>query len=184
MLETVSVSHEDRVLDLGCGYGVVGLALAKAYRPRQVTMVDVDPVAVQVAAANVAALDWSEGDTEIEVLESDGFANLAGRKFTLILSNPPYHTDFSVAKEFIESGYSHLEPEGWMYLVVKRRKWYENKLRSVFGGVKVIAQDGYWVMAAQRRREGVNRPHPVQTKTTRKHAKRQARAMSRRGRRM
>ncbi len=183
MLETAVVTAEDRVLDLGCGYGVVGLALAKAYEPQSVTMVDADPLAVQVADGNVAAAGMDQASTDFSVLHSDGFAQLTGKMFTVILSNPPYHTDFAVAKRFIEDGFAHLELGGSMYIVVKRRTWYESKLRTVFGGVSVTEKDGYWVLMAQKRTARPPAPAKKAVATTRKHAKRQAEATGKRRKR-
>jgi len=46
------------------------------------------------------------------VLQSDGFEKLEGECFRVILSNPPYHTDFAVVRRFIEDGFTHLELGG------------------------------------------------------------------------
>lgn len=66
--------------------------------------------------------------TGVRVIKSDGLKEIPDRDFTLILSNPPYHTDFSVAKAFIEEGYKHLVFGGRLMLVTKRLTWYRNKL--------------------------------------------------------
>ncbi|NCU26429.1 methyltransferase, partial [Candidatus Nomurabacteria bacterium] len=71
--------------------------------------------------------------------------------YTLILSNPPYHTDFSVAKHFIEKGFNRLVLGGRMVMVTKRRDWYRNKFIAVFGGVSIREKDGYFVFAAEKR---------------------------------
>ena len=71
--------------------------------------------------------------------------------FDLILSNPPYQTDFSVAKGFIEKGFNRLKIGGKLYMVTKRRAWYKNKMISVFGGVEIRETDGYYVFIAERR---------------------------------
>ena len=71
--------------------------------------------------------------------------------FDLILSNPPYHTDFKVAKTFIEKGFNRLRIGGKMFMVTKRKDWYKNKLISIFGGVKIYEEDGYFIFEAQKR---------------------------------
>lgn len=147
MLSVVEFEPGDRVLDLGCGYGVVGILAAKLLGPQSVVMVDVDPLAVQLAREN-AALNGVPG---VLVCQSDGFRQLSETGFTKILSNPPYHTDFSVAKHFIEKGFNRLRLGGKMYLVVKRREWYKNKLISIFGGVRIQEIDGYYVFCAEKR---------------------------------
>ena len=88
---------------------------------------------------------------KIRIVHSDGFNNIHDVDFTLIMSNPPYHTDFSVAKSFIEGSYKHLQMGGWLVMVTKRFDWYKNKIQSVFGGVKWIESSGYYVFMAQKR---------------------------------
>ena len=87
----------------------------------------------------------------VRVFVSDGFRDVDASAFDLILSNPPYQTDFSVAKGFIEKGFNRLKVGGRLYMVTKRREWYRNKLVSVFGGVEIRETDGYYVFAAERR---------------------------------
>ncbi len=71
--------------------------------------------------------------------------------FTIILSNPPYHEDFSVPRSFIEDGFPLLALGGIMVMVVKRLNWYKNKLSSIFGGVTVHKIDDYYVLTAEKR---------------------------------
>ncbi|MDI9442508.1 MAG: class I SAM-dependent methyltransferase [Firmicutes bacterium] len=147
MLSQVVFSPGDRVLDLGCGYGVVGILAAKLIGSEQVVMLDRDPLAVRLARENAAL----NGVPEVLVVQSNGFSELEESEFTKILSNPPYHTDFSVPKHFVEKGFNRLVLGGEMFLVVKRRKWYQNKLISIFGGVQVKDIDGYFVLRAEKR---------------------------------
>ena len=145
MLSLTSFNNSDRVLDLGCGVGIVGIYAAQC--GADVMMTDFDRSAVQIAAENC-----SRNNVSCMVLESDGFAAIEpGRLFTQILSNPPYHTDFSVAKRFIEGAFRHLEVGGRLIMVTKRLDWYRNKLTSVFGGVRVHEVDGYYIFIAEKR---------------------------------
>ena len=147
MLSCVTFQPDDKVLDLGCGYGVVGIVAAKTARPENVFLVDIDPVAVSAAATNIA----SNGATRATVALSDGFRGFRETGFTKILCNPPYHADFAVPKHFIEKGFNRLALGGRMLFVTKRKPWYENKLRAIFGGVRVREVDGYFVFDAEKR---------------------------------
>jgi 16S rRNA (guanine1207-N2)-methyltransferase len=149
MIDSLEFGPDEKVLDLGCGYGVVGILVAKLLGPDAVLMVDSDPLAVEFARANAEL----NGVGSVRVVVSDAYENLDQSGFTAIPVNPPYHTDFSVAKRFIEGGFRRLTIGGRMVMVVKRRKWYANKLRAVFGGVHVRDVTGYYVMTAQRRTE-------------------------------
>ena len=151
MLSKVQATKEDKVLDLGCGYGVVGISVAKAIGGEHVVMSDISEEALALTNANLAL----NGLDSVRVIKSNGLKEIPDRDFTLILSNPPYHTDFSVAKAFIEDGYKRLILGGKMIMVTKRLTWYRNKFTSVFGGVKVFERDGYYVFVAEKRK--VNR---------------------------
>ena len=147
MLSCASFRAGDKVLDLGCGYGVVGVYAAKLIGGRAVTMADINPRAVRLAAENAAA----NGVPEIQVVQSDGFREIRESGFTLILSNPPYNSDFSVAKHFIEKGFNRLVLGGRLMMVTKRKLWYQKKLSAIFGGTTVQEVDGYFVFAAEKR---------------------------------
>ena len=147
MLSTVELQPGMRVMDLGCGCGVVGIAAAKKCGAENVVMSDADEGAVEAAREN-AALNGVEG---VKIVLSDGFESVDETGFDLILSNPPYQSDFAVAKRFIEKGFNRLKLGGRMVMVTKRLDWYRNKLKAVFGGVRVREVDGYYVFEAERR---------------------------------
>ncbi len=146
MMEQLHTQDGLRVLDLGCGFGFVGIYLATQYPHDQVTMVDVDQNAVGLSKMNA-----QRNQVTPTILQSNGFENLAGQTFDLILSNPPYHTDFAVAKSFIEGAHRQLAMNGHLYMVTKRRKWYENKIQSTFGNVQVTELNDYCVFYAEKR---------------------------------
>jgi 16S rRNA (guanine1207-N2)-methyltransferase len=147
MLSCVSFEPNDKVLDLGCGYGVIGIYAAKVFGAERVWMVDNDRTAVEYAAKNLAV----NGLQSVNIVSSDGFRELREANFTKILFNPPYHVDLSVPKHFIEKGFNRLLLGGRMYFVTKRRTWYHNKLRSVFGSVRVRELDSYLVFEAVKK---------------------------------
>ena len=153
MLECVEFSAEDKVLDLGCGCGVVGICAAKLIGEENVFLTDSDPVAVEHAAMNARA----NGVPNLSVTLSDGFQDFREVGFTKILCNPPYHTDFSVARQFILKGFNRLVIGGRMWFVTKRDKWYRNKLAAVFGGVQVSEVNSYYVLSAEKRRDAYAR---------------------------
>ncbi|HCO22513.1 MAG TPA: methyltransferase, partial [Gimesia maris] len=133
MLSTVTFAPGERVLDLGCGCGVVGILAAKIVGAENVVMTDVDADAVRISKKN-AERNAAAGVT---VLQSDGFRDHQKTDFEWILSNPPYHEDFSVAKNFIMKGFNRLKIGGKLVMVTRRRLWYQKKLTSIFGGTEV-----------------------------------------------
>lgn len=147
MLSQVEFEQGDKVLDLGCGYGIVGILAAKIVGAQNVVMTDINKEAIGLSEKN-AKLNEVEG---VKIYRSNGFENIEEKDFTYILSNPPYHVDFSVPKSFIEKGFNRLSIGGSMYMVTKRKEWYKNKLISVFGGVKISEINGYYVFMAVKK---------------------------------
>ena len=164
MLSAADFLPNDKVLDMGCGYGVVGILAAKLIGAGNVTMCDISESAVRQAKINAEL----NGVPDINIKISDGFSNIPDNGFTLILSNPPYHTDFSVPKHFIEVGFKKLAVGGKMVMVTKRLDWYKNKLASVFGGVRVLEIDGYYVFISEKRGERVPKKEKAATKLSKK----------------
>lgn len=151
MLSVIDFSPCDRVLDLGCGYGIVGILAAKLIGEENVIMCDISEQAIEYAIINLHI----NNVPNIKIRLSDGYKNVEERDFTLILSNPPYHADFSVAKHFIEVGFKKLAINGKLIMVTKRLDWYKNKLTSIFGGVKVHEINRYFVFIAEKRIQSI-----------------------------
>ncbi len=147
MLSKANLLPGKRVMDLGCGCGVVGIVCAKKCGEDGVFMVDIDARAVAVAGKNAQR----NGVSGVTIIQSDGFHDVSATGFDLILCNPPYQSDFSVAKRFIEKGFNRLKVGGRMLMVTKRLDWYRNKLTAVFGGAHVEQIDGYYVFEAEKR---------------------------------
>lgn len=159
MLSLIDFDADDKILDLGCGYGVVGILAAKLIGEQNVVMIDNDPLAVKIAQEN-AVLNEVSG---IAIYQSDGMNQMSETGFTKIVSNPPYHTDFSIPKNFIEKGFNRLVVGGTMHMVTKRKAWYQNKLRAIFGGVRVREIDGYYVFCAEKRSSNYAKKRPKQS---------------------
>lgn len=153
MLSVIDFTPCDKVLDLGCGYGVAGILAGKLIGEENVIMCDISEQAIECAKNNAVL----NGVENINIILSDGYKNIEEKDFTMILSNPPYHADFSVPKHFIEIGFKKLVIGGRLVMVTKRLDWYKNKLTSVFGGVKVQEVDGYYVFVAEKRSETIKR---------------------------
>jgi len=147
MLSAVDFSPDDKLLDLGCGYGIVGIYAAKFIEAQNIVMCDNSRNCIELSKKNAQLNDVND----VKIVLSNGFENIQDNDFTLILSNPPYHVDFSVPKHFIEKGFNRLRVGGKMYMVTKRKDWYKNKLISIFGGVTISELDEYFVFCAEKR---------------------------------
>ena len=139
LIETMRIRPDDRVLDLGCGAGAIGLAAAMLAPRGQVTLLDATPAAVRLAAINAAL----NGLTNTEAVLSDAYGAVAGQRFDVIATNPPFHehgrTSRVVAERFIREAPAHLRPRGRLYVVANAFLPYEAVARAVFGDVEVPA---------------------------------------------
>ena len=172
MVSAVELESGQKLLDLGCGAGLVGIAAAKVLGEENVWMTDVDPAAVRCAAENAKR----NGVENVHLCCGDALDAVDASGFDWILSNPPYHADFSVAKKFIEKGFNRLKLGGKLVMVVKRELWYRNKLTAIFGGVQMQEIGGYFVFTAEKRSERYAPPKPKAPKTPPSASKKKRRA--------
>lgn len=172
MVSAVELESGQKLLDLGCGAGLVGIAAAKVLGEENVWMTDVDPAAVRCAAENAKR----NGVENVHLCCGDALDAVDASGFDWILSNPPYHADFSVAKKFIEKGFNRLKLGGKLAMVVKRELWYRNKLTAIFGGVRMQEIGGYFIFTAEKRSERYAPPKPKAPKTPPSASKKKRRA--------
>jgi len=115
---------EGRVLDLGCGYGAIGIVLAKKH-PINLTMSDINRIALDYAAKNVAL-----NQVEAECIHSDGFDNLHGTYDSIVL-NPPIHAGKDVMYRLYAGAAAHLTPGGALYIVIQKKHGAESTLATL-----------------------------------------------------
>jgi len=146
LIESMRVSPTARVLDLGCGYGVVGIIAARLAPRGQVTLVDSDIRATRLAERNLAL----NGVANAQVVLGDGVHDLPkGARFDVVASNPPTHTGREVLDELVAGAYRVLRPRGQLYLVVNRLLSLRREVESVFGNAETAARSkGYVVVRA------------------------------------
>ncbi len=148
LVESAVVPEEGVVLDMGCGYGVIGVTLAKRYPGLRVVMVDVNPAAVELSRMN-ARLNGVAG--RVEVLQGSLYDPVEGRVFDAIISNPPMSAGMRVVEAIVRGAPRHLRRGGWLELVVRRgAQRVASLMEEVFGSVQVLARKhGYRVLAAR-----------------------------------
>ena len=141
LTEEAIVPKGSRVLDLGCGYGVVGITLAKADPSLKVVLTDVNERAVACAQRNVGL-----NSVSVNVRKGDGFESVP-EIFDSILLNPPQSAGKVVCERLIRESKEHLENSGTLQLVARHHKGGRalgEFMRSVFGNVSTGGkQSGY-----------------------------------------
>lgn len=151
LLDNAQFRPGERVLDAGCGWGALGIAAARA-GAAQVDLIDNSLLAVAAAGRNIADL----GLDNARVLPSDALTAVAGERYDLIVTNPPFHTgkavDYDAAGAFIAGARELLAPRGRLVLVANAFIRYERAMQETFGSVETIAEnDRYHVLQSPTR---------------------------------
>jgi 16S rRNA (guanine1207-N2)-methyltransferase len=144
LLEALPVHLYGRVLDMGCGYGALGLNIAKAFPECSLTMADINERAVALAAENA-----KRNGLTAETLQSDGFGALTGRKFDQIATNPPIRAGKKVIYRMFSDAAHALDKDGAAYIVIRKQQGAPSAkeyLQTLFGNVETIRRSaGYHV---------------------------------------
>lgn len=144
LLETLPEAR-GRVLDLGCGWGAVGIVLGKKYPGARIVMTDINSRAVELAVRNLR----SNGVANAQVLQGDGFEYVDGN-FDLIALNPPIRTGKQAIYAMFAASAKRLNPGGALYIVIRKQQGAESAekyLNTIFESVERVSRDkGYWVL--------------------------------------
>lgn len=145
LLDSIGDMAQCRTLDLGCGYGIIGLVAAA--RGACVTLVDSDARAVELARTNLAA-NGLEGEARLQ----DGVSGLQAASFERVLSNPPTHAGSAKLQELFAGMLRVTVPGGWVALVVRERLNYEKWLCELGEVQRLTTAAGYKVLTIRKAR--------------------------------
>ena len=143
LLKCLEVNEGETVLDVGCGYGPLGLSLAKAYGA-QATMVDINNRALDLARQNA-----ERNKVEVAIFQSNIFEQVEG-KFDHVISNPPIRAGKQVVHEIIEKSRDFLKDGGDLTIVIQKKQGApsaKSKMEDVFGNCEIVKKDkGYYIL--------------------------------------
>jgi 16S rRNA (guanine1207-N2)-methyltransferase len=135
ILNKAKIEKSKKVLDLGCGYGLIGIVIAKIYNAK-VTMVDINERALTFATKNA-----KKNNVDVEIIKSDAFKEIKN-KFDVILFNPPQHAGKKLCFSMIEDSKKYLEKDGSLQVVARHNKGgkhIQEHMQNVFGNVEKVA---------------------------------------------
>ena len=149
MLESFNTEKEDaKVADIGCGYGVISIFLAKKYPTFKFTMVDVNNRVLELSKKNI---ELNNINNEVEVLESSSFDNVEGN-FDIVLTNPPIRAGKKIVHKIMIDSYEHLNAQGELWVVIQKKQGMascKKLLEETFSRVEVVTKNkGYYILRA------------------------------------
>ena len=139
-----------KILDVGCGYGPIGLALAKKYPQLQVDMVDVNELALSLARQNAIANKVQN----VKIFTSNVYQNIKDDDYTMIISNPPIRAGKKIVYEILTGAYAHLAINDFLTVVIQKKQGApsaKKKMTEIFDNCKMIFRNkGYQVLQSQK----------------------------------
>jgi 16S rRNA (guanine1207-N2)-methyltransferase len=151
LIESMVLPDRGTVLDVGCGYGVVGIAAAALHLGLKVVMTDVNVRAVRLARENIERNRVANAEVRCGYL----YEPVEDSTFNVILSNPPVSAGMEIVKAIITQAPSVMAPNATLQMVVKSKiggKSLPALLETTFGNSSVLAREsGYRVLTAEKR---------------------------------
>lgn len=147
LLEALPEEMAGEILDLGCGWGVIGITVAKKWPGCRVTLADVNLRALDLSRENA-----QKNRAEVICAESDGMAAFEGKAFDAVITNPPIRAGKQVIYKMFADAAKCLKPEGALYLVIRKQQGAEScvkYLQGIYASVeKLDKSGGFWVLKA------------------------------------
>ncbi|WP_442602713.1 class I SAM-dependent methyltransferase [Paenibacillus sp. KN14-4R] len=148
LIEAMQIEAGSAVLDVGCGYGPIGLTAASMSPDNQVTMLDINERAVELSKGNADR----NGVSNVTVLQSDTLAEVRGQSFDVVLTNPPIRAGKEVVHRIFEEAHEVLRSGGSLWVVIQKKQGAPSafsKLESLFEQVEEVTKDkGYRIIKA------------------------------------
>ena len=147
LLKALPENMSGEILDLGCGWGVIGISIARKWPDTHVTLADINRRALALSRENA-----ERNRAEVICAESDGMAAFAGRTFDAVVTNPPIRAGKQVIYQMFADAAKSLKPGGSLYLVIRKQQGAEScmkYLQTLFTNVEKISRSGgFWVLKA------------------------------------
>ncbi len=139
-----NLDNINKVLDVGCGVGIIGLSIASKYKNLTVDMVDVNEKAVLLTNENIKLNKLSNCKSFV----SNVYEHVTD-KYNMIISNPPIRAGKEIVHKIASEAKEHLELNGFFYAVVQKKQGadsFKKKLEEVYGNVEIVNKDsGYMI---------------------------------------
>ena len=149
LLEALPEEMQGDILDLGCGWGIIGISIARKWPGSRVVMADVNTRALDLSRENA-----KRNRAEVVCVESDGMGALMERSFDAVVTNPPIRAGKQVIYKMFADAATRLKDGGALYLVIRKQQGAEScikYLETIYGKVeKLDKSGGFWVLKASK----------------------------------
>jgi 16S rRNA (guanine1207-N2)-methyltransferase len=151
LLRSISFNPADKVLDLGCGVGIIGIVAAQRCPQGSVELVDIDPRAVALAQRNVATNNLKNA----KVYASHVYDSVSSRDFDKIIVNLPAQIAKPVQQQILRGSREYLKPDGVFLVVLQARlqRFVKRELREVFKEVNFLGKESHFVIIEARNKK-------------------------------
>ena len=147
LLEALPEEMHGDILDLGCGWGVIGISIARTWPETRVTLADVNTRALELSRENA-----ERNRADVVCAESDGMEAFAGKTFDAVVTNPPIRAGKQVIYKMFADAAACLKKDGVLYLVIRKQQgagsWIRYLQTLYAGGEKLDRSAGVWVIRA------------------------------------
>jgi len=144
LLEHAVIPEKGTVLDVGCGYGVIGITIAKLNPELRVYMTDINPLCVRVAKINAKL---NNVESRVIVLQGDRYEPVKELKFNAIYSNPPLSAGLDIVESIVLRAREHLVENGYaQFVLAKAGEYLAKKAREMYRHVKTTSKKGYIIL--------------------------------------
>ncbi len=148
LIDAMELSPDAEVLDVGCGYGPIGLSAALMVPDGRVTMIDINERAVELAKRNAER----NRIRNVRIVKSDLLAEVKDDEFDVVLTNPPIRAGKETVHRIFEQAHDVLKPGGALWIVIQKKQGAPSafaKLESIFRETVEVTKDkGYRIIKA------------------------------------
>lgn len=138
------------ILDVGCGYGPIGLFAAKKWPGRRVDMVDVNERAMALARRNAAA----NGAGNVNIFASDRYQEVSGQ-YAMIVTNPPIRAGKAIWSSILSEAKDHLTDGGILLVVIQKKQGAPSAkklMAASLGNCEILTRDkGYYILKSVKK---------------------------------
>lgn len=150
LMENIEIDiHAKRIIDMGCGYGPIGLFIAKSYPDIEVILCDINERALALSEKN----QLENQIHNVTIIQSDLFEDV-DHPLDMVVTNPPIRAGKAVVFRLYEEAYQHMSEGSGFYCVIRKKQGAPSsmkKIEQVFGNVTIVAKNkGYWLLFAKK----------------------------------